>query len=158
MFNAIEYANAISPILRQGLFLPLGYDVPILPIKDTYEIRHEIERIHGPGSWRFTSGSTRFSNQTKLVPIAIYLNPHSPNYEGHFLGTDGKYLDNPLKTAGVLAHEMIHSVAREPTCNNGGHGPVFERIARKIGFSGQPIICADEGPEFQRWFERNLSP
>lgn len=52
-------------------------------------------------------------------------------------------LDDPMKVAGVLAHEMIHAIVGIPA----GHKKPFRDLAIKIGLVGK-MTATTEGPDF----------
>ena len=45
------------------------------------------------------------------------------------------YIDDPMKAAGILAHEMVHAVVG----NEAGHGAIFKQVALAIGLEGKMI-------------------
>ena len=54
--------------------------------------------------------------------------------------------DNPMRVAGILAHELIHAaVGLEAK-----HGPLFKRVALAIGLQGK-MTATTEGPDFHAW-------
>lgn len=55
-------------------------------------------------------------------------------------------LDEPMRVAGVLAHELVHAAVG---CQHGHRAP-FARFAKALGLEGQPTATT-EGDDFKAW-------
>jgi hypothetical protein len=65
--------------------------------------------------------------------------------DGHFEILVSPTIDDPMRVAGVLAHELIHAAIAPAT----GHGRTFAMVARAIGLRG-PMTATTEGEAFKR--------
>jgi hypothetical protein len=54
-------------------------------------------------------------------------------------------LDDPMRVAGVLAHEIVHAVVGLQA----GHGPKFRKVATAIGLEGK-MTATTEGEAFKK--------
>jgi hypothetical protein len=71
---------------------------------------------------------------------------HRASADGHFEVIIHLAMDDPMRVAGILAHELIHAaVGLEAK-----HGPAFKKVALAIGLEGK-MTATTEGPDFKRW-------
>jgi hypothetical protein len=72
--------------------------------------------------------------------------------DGHFEIFISPILDDEVRLADVLAHELVHVVTA-----GAGHGPEFKGCALAIGLEG-PIRATRGGNEFNAWVRDELLP
>jgi len=63
--------------------------------------------------------------------------------DGHIEIMISPVLDDPMRVAGVLAHELVHATGRH------GHGRLFAKLAKAIGLEGR-MTATTEGEAFKR--------
>jgi hypothetical protein len=63
--------------------------------------------------------------------------------DGHIEIMISPVLDEPMRVAGVLAHELVHATGRH------GHGKPFAQLARAIGLEGR-MTATTEGEAFKQ--------
>lgn len=121
-----QFIQKLYPVMADKLFKPLGYKAPNVEVSTFPPTQELFEKVEG---------STQYESKGDVdTPISIFINP---------------MIRNKQSAAAALAHEMIHTIVAEK--ENGGHGPKFSAVHKKIGLIGRPE-AAEMGPEFEKWY------
>lgn len=120
--NREHWLTECAKLIESELFQPLGFSLP--------------------EKWRTTCGfpsKSGLANKTRT--IGQHWNPKASKDKTHEVIVSIT-LSDPLRVAGVLAHELIHAVHPDD-----GHGSKFRNLAVAIGLTGK-MTATTEGPEF----------
>lgn len=71
--------------------------------------------------------------------------PDANSADGHFEIMISPVLDDPMRVAGVLAHELVHATVG----TQHGHKGPFAKLAKKIGLEGK-MTATTEGEAFKQ--------